>query len=282
MKLSRKSRDDNGMILEVRVPGAARPVRPVQSLRPAPEGEGSRRRPGVVGQPALVVLTSSKVTCEANSSQNLEIPPPILRSGRGEDLIGQDYELSGAVAPFIPAQIFSPPRLRRIALFCMVHLVEARSWPSSMLGRTFPSTIRALPIPVPKVSTEPFRSPLGRPYRTSARPAASASLSKLISRPMVVSSSSSVYADPRLSMLLAVVTHLAHDRGEAETDAPPGASSWSTSSLTAAATAGGVDGSGVSTRRRSLTNSPASTSTTPAFHRTHLHRRRSWLSRRGD
>ena len=119
-----------------------------------------------------------------------------------------------------------------------------------------------MPVPSVVTTTRPER-PRAAPYRTSASPAASASLTTWTSRPVAsVKSRSASVPSQASSMLAAECTTPCRTMPGTVTPTGPWVSgNWSSSSLNTAATASGVEGCGVRTRTRSAAKSPAPRST---------------------
>src|SRR3954451_25480973 len=119
-----------------------------------------------------------------------------------------------------------------------------------------------MPVPSVVTMTRPVR-PLAAPYRTSARPAASASLTTWTSRPVALVISWSASSPIQCwSMLAAECTSPPRTIPGTVTPTGPSLSGNDVSSSTKTwVTASGVEGLGVSIRTRSAANSPFSRST---------------------
>ena len=137
-------------------------------------------------------------------------------------------------------------------------------WPSSEFGTSTPLKTMADPIPVPSVvrMTSPLR-PFAAPYLTSARPAASASLTTWTSRPvaLVNSASASVPIHPWSMLAAELTTPCRTTAGTVTPTEPVESGKRPSSSANTSATASGVDGLGVLIRTRSAAKSPAARST---------------------
>ena len=119
-----------------------------------------------------------------------------------------------------------------------------------------------MPVPSVVTITRPER-PFAAPYRTSARPAASASLTTCTSRPVAsVKSLSASVPIQDLSMLAAeCTTPWRTTPGTVTPTAPVQSGNFASRSTKISAIASGVDFSGVRIRSRSAANSPVSRST---------------------
>src|SRR6185312_7126052 len=149
---------------------------------------------------------------------------------------------------------------------CSASLPPTSRWPNSVLGSSTPLWITADPIPVPKVSST-MTPVLSRPAPnlSSARPAASASLSTVTCWPLSSLLKNSLALQPiqPLSTLAAVRTTPPVTTPGYVTPTLSVQPNSRTTAATVLLTASGVAGCGVASLKRSPISRPVSRSTTP-------------------